>query len=65
MNDNLDLDLQEVIVLGNEGNVGHFVFDKRDRHFHVIAFASPDEPFESYDSFEAMLVGIMKEQHVL
>jgi hypothetical protein len=65
VDDNLDLELPEVIVLGNEGNVVHFVFDRRDRHFHTIGFASPGERFESYDSFEEMLIGVLKEQHAI
>jgi hypothetical protein len=63
--ENLDLDLPEVIVLGLDGNMAFYVFDKRDRGFHAINLGSVDERFESYDSFESMLLGVLREQGVL
>lgn len=62
--ENLDLDHKEVIVLGNDGNMAYYVFDKRDRRFHTINLGYPDERFESYDSLEDMLIGVLKEQGV-
>ena len=63
--ENLDINHSEVIVLGNEGNMAYYVFDRRDRRFHTINLGFPDERFESYDSFEEMLIGVLKEQQVL
>jgi SMI1 / KNR4 family (SUKH-1) len=62
--ENLDINHPEVIVLGNDGNMAYYVFDKRDRRFHTINLGFPDERFESYDSFEEMLIGVLKEQGV-
>jgi len=63
--ENLDVNHPEIIVLGNDGNMAYYVFDKRDRRFHTINLGFPDERFESYDSFEEMLIGVLKEQQVL
>jgi hypothetical protein len=63
--ENLDIDHPEIIVLGNDGNMAYYVFDKRDRRFHTINLGFPDERFESYDSFDEMLIGVLKEQQVL
>jgi hypothetical protein len=63
--ENLDINHPDIIVLGNEGNVAYYVFDKRDRRFHTINLGFPDERFESYDSFEGMLIGVLKEQQAL
>jgi hypothetical protein len=63
--ENLDIDLPEVIVLGNDGNSAYYVFDKRDGRFHTINLGCPDEQFESYDSFAEMLIGVLREQRVL
>jgi hypothetical protein len=62
--ENLDINHPEIIVLGNSGNMAYYVFDKRDKRFHTINLGFPDERFESYDSFEEMLIGVMKEQGV-
>lgn len=62
--ENLDIDHPEVIVLGNDGNMANYVFDKRDRRFHTINLGYPDERFQSYDSLEEMLIGVLKEQGV-
>jgi hypothetical protein len=62
--ENLDINHPEIIVLGNDGNMAYYVFDKRDRRFHTINLGFPDERFESYDSFEDMLIGVLKEQGV-
>jgi len=62
--ENLDVNHPEVIVLGNDGNMAYYVFDKRDRRFHTINLGFPDERFETYDSFEEMLIGVLKEQGV-
>jgi hypothetical protein len=63
--ENLDFNLPEVIVLGLDGNTAFYVFDKRDRGYHAINLGSVDERFESYESFEAMLLGVLEEQGVL
>jgi hypothetical protein len=34
--DNLDVPRPEILVLGTEGNMAEFVFDRRDRRFHTI-----------------------------
>jgi hypothetical protein len=60
--ENLDVPHPEIIVLGSEGNMAEYVFDKRDRRFHIINMGFPDERFTSFDSFEEMLLGVMKEQ---
>jgi SMI1 / KNR4 family (SUKH-1) len=62
--ENLDINHPEIIVLGNDGNMAYYVFDKRDKRFHTIDLGFPDERFESYDSFEDMLIGVLKEQGV-
>ncbi len=38
--ENLDVPRAHVIVLGNAGNVDEYLFDTRDRHFHVSRSAS-------------------------
>ena len=63
--ENLDVPRPEIIVLGEEGNTAEFVFDKRDRQFHVINMGHPDERFASFGTFDEMLLNIMKEQQVL
>lgn len=63
--ENLDIDHPEFIVLGNDGNMAYYVFDKRDRRFHTINLGFPDERFESYDSFDEMLIGVLEEQQEL
>jgi hypothetical protein len=62
--ENLDVPHPEVIVLGNDG-MAEYVFDKRDRRFHMINAGFPDERFSSFGSFEEMLLNVMAEQQVL
>jgi len=64
VSENLDINHPEIIVLGNDGSMAYYVFDKRDRRYHTINLGFPDERFESYDSFEEMLIGVLKEQGV-
>jgi hypothetical protein len=64
VSENLDINHPEIIVLGNDGNMAYYAFDKRDRRFHTINLGFPDERFEPYDSFEDMLIGVLKEQGV-
>jgi hypothetical protein len=63
--ENLDLSFPEIIVLGNDGNMAQYVFDKRDRRFHTINMGFPDEKFESFDTFDEMLLAVMREQQAL
>jgi hypothetical protein len=63
--ENLDVHHPEIIVLGNDGSMAQYVFDKRDNLFHTINMGFPDERFESFDSFEALLLAVMTEQQVL
>lgn len=63
--ENLDLALPDVIVLGNSGNVSEFIFDKRDKKFHAVKMGFPDEKLASYESFEALLLAVLKEQQVI
>ena len=60
--ENLDVPYSTSIVLGNEGNVAEYVFDKRDRKFHSIAMGFPDEKLAAFSTFEEMLLVILKEQ---
>jgi len=63
--ENLDVPYDEAIVLGDEGSLAEYVFDKRDRQFHTINLGFPDERFESYATFEEMLWGVLREQQVI
>ena len=63
--ENLDVPQPDVIVLGNDGNMAEFVFDRRDRRFHVINMGFPNERFSSFDSFAEMLARILQEQQVM
>jgi len=63
--ENLDLAAREIIVLGNDGNMAAHVFDKRDRRFHTINMGFPDERFESFDTFEEMLLAVLRGQQAL
>jgi hypothetical protein len=63
--ENLDVPRSEIIVLGNEGNMVEFVFDRRDEKFHTIAMGFHDDIRSSFDSFQDMLLTVMKEQDVL
>jgi hypothetical protein len=62
--ENLDMPRLAVIVLGTEGNVAEFVFDRRDRRFHTINLGFPDEQLASYSSFAELLVAVVQEQRV-
>jgi hypothetical protein len=61
---NLDVPRAEIVVLGHEGNMEQYVFDKRDRRFHTINMGFPDERFESFDTFEEMLLRVIEEQQL-
>lgn len=63
--ENLDVLHPEIIVLGNEGNMAEYIFDKRDRRFHTINMGFPDERMDSFDNFDEMLLAVMTEQQVL
>ena len=63
--ENLDVPQPDIIVLGNEGNMVEFVFDRRDRRFHVINMGFPSERFSSFASLAEMLGHVLKEQQVL
>jgi len=60
--ENLDVPRPEVIVLGNDGNVAEYVFDKRDGRFHTINMGFPDEKFATFDTFEDMLSAVLEER---
>lgn len=63
--ENLDVPRPEVIILGTEGNVAEFVFDRRDRRFHTINMGFPNERFASFGSFAELLADVLREQQVL
>ena len=63
--ENLDAPRLEVIVLGNEGTMAEFVFDRRGQRFHTINMGFPDERFASFGSFAELLTTVMREQQVL
>ena len=42
-----------------------YVFDKRDRRFHIINLGFPDEKFASFETFEDMLSTVLVEQQVV
>jgi hypothetical protein len=63
--ENLDVPRPETIVLGNSGNVVEYVFDRRDRGFHIINMGYPDEQLESFATFEELLQRVFEEQQVL
>src|SRR5690242_7058844 len=46
--ENLDVPRPEIIVLGTDGNMAEYVFDRRDRRFHTINMGFPDERFASF-----------------
>ena len=60
--ENLDVPRPDVIVLGNAGNVDEYVFDTRDRHFHIVTFGFEDERLASFRTFEELLVRVFKSQ---
>lgn len=63
--ENLDVFSPAVIVLGSAGNLEAFVYDRRDGRFHIIAMGFPDERIASFDTFDALLEAVMREQQVL
>jgi hypothetical protein len=63
--DNLDAEREEIVILGYEGNMAWFVFDKRDGRYHTINMGYPDERFSSYDTFNEMLLAVLKEQQII
>lgn len=63
--ENLDVSHDEVVVLGDEGNMAWYVFDKQDRRFHTVNLGFPNERFASFASFEEMLLEVLREQKVL
>jgi hypothetical protein len=63
--ENLDVPRADVIVLGNAGNVTEFVFDRRDRPFHIINMGFPNERFASFDTFAELLAVVMRGQGVV
>jgi len=63
--ENLDVPRPEIIVLGNDGNVAEFVFDRRDRKFHTIHMGFPDDRYASFGTFAEMLTTVLREQQVL
>ena len=60
--ENLDVPRPDVIVLGNAGNVDEYVFDTRDRHFHIVTFGFEDERVASFRTFEELLLRVFKSQ---
>jgi hypothetical protein len=62
--ENLDVPRPEIIVLGTEGNMAEFVFDRRDRRFHTVNMGFPDERLASFGSFAELLVAVLREQQV-
>jgi hypothetical protein len=63
--ENLDVPRREIVVLGNDGNMADHVFDKRDRRFHTTSMGCSDEQYGSFDTFEEMLLAVMREQQAL
>jgi hypothetical protein len=60
--ENLDVPRDHVVVLGNAGNVDEYVFDTRDRHFHVVTFGFEGERVASFQTFEELLVCVFRTQ---
>lgn len=60
--ENLDVRRPAVVVLGNAGNVDEYVFDTRDRHFHIVTFGFEDERVASFRTFEELLVRVFRDQ---
>ncbi len=63
--ENLDVPRPNIIVLGVEGNMAEFVFDRRDRLFHTINLGHPDERFDTFDDLAALLRHVIDEQQIL
>ena len=49
-------------MLGNAGNVDEYVFDTRDRHFHIVTFGFEDERVASFRTFEEPLLQVFRVQ---
>jgi hypothetical protein len=60
--ENLDVPRPGVIVLGNAGNVDEYLFDRRDRRFHVVNFGFADERLASFQTFEELLLRAFGDQ---
>lgn len=60
--ENSDFGSSEVIILGNSGNVEAYIFEQRDKKFYAVNIFNFDERFESYATFEAMLLAIIQKQ---
>jgi Gamma-glutamyl cyclotransferase, AIG2-like len=60
--ENLDVPRPDLIVLGNAGNVDEYVFDTRDRHFHIVTFGFEDERVASFRTFEELLLRVFRDQ---
>lgn len=63
--ENLDVLRPEVIALGHEGNTAEFVFDRRDRRYHIIIPGHVNERFASFDRLDDLLARVLEEQGVL
>lgn len=63
--ENLDLAQPDVIVLGLDGGLAEYIFDKRDRRFHIVQFGFPDERSASFDTFDELLGAVLREQGVV
>ena len=62
--ENMDVPRPTVIVLGDGGSLCEYVYDRRVRRFHTTNMGFEDEVFEAFDTFEGMLIQILKEQQV-
>ena len=60
--ENLDVPRRGVIVLGNAGNVDEYVFDTRDRQFHIVTFGFEAERVASFRTFEELLSRVFRDQ---
>jgi hypothetical protein len=60
--ENLDVPRPGIIALGNAGNVDEYVFDTRDRHFHIVTFGFPNERIASFRTFEELLVRVFRDE---
>jgi hypothetical protein len=58
----MDQKYADYIVLGYQGNLDHYVLNKRQGKYQAVNFFSPDEVFESYGSFYELLSDIVKHQ---
>ena len=51
----------QIILLGNRGNVDDYIFDRKDRQYHVSSLGYPQERWASFPSFEELLLSILDE----